>query len=506
MQRFIKQFILLTAVAVSALAAATAYAKDKVYEADVVVVGAGSSGLSAAVSAAYSGAKVIVLEKQDMAGGSSNLAEGLFAVETDELRKKSVTLTPMEAFKHSMEFNHYRADSKLVHLYLNEGKNTINWLKEQGVEFDPIKISPTEAPVWHLVKDKNGIHHGASLIATMVGKANELGVKILYSTPGKNLIMKDGKVSGVEGTNDKGDRVLVYAKAVILATGGFPNSKEMIAKHTRFNADSVFATAPLDKTGDGINMALAAGADSEGWGLMLHPGTKRPLGPMFAMTWQPSLWVNKYGKRFVDEDVVYSFAMAGNAIERERDHAIWTVFDDATVKYIAEQGIDNGLGVLIPLGTKLPNLVDEMKGEKAKGNKDVAIASSIEDLAKQMGVDPKTLATTVKNYNSYIVNNVDPEFDRDTRKMTPVKTGNFYAIKVYPYFFVSLGGARVNEKMQAINDKDEPINGLYVAGCDVGGLYGDTYTLWASGSAFSFAATSGRIAGADAAKYIKTVK
>ncbi|MGE4466103.1 FAD-dependent oxidoreductase [Sphaerochaeta sp.] len=506
MHRVSKKFLSFAVTFMSFMFVFSAYAKDKVYDVDVVVVGAGSSGLSAAVSAAENGAKVIVLEKQDMAGGSSNLAEGLFAVETDELRLKSEKLTPQEAFKHSMEFNHFRADARLVHLYINESKNTINWLKEQGVEFDPVKISPTEGFTWHLVKDKNGIHHGASLIYTMVQKADELGVKVLYETPGKKLILKNGKIAGVEGVDSKGNKVTVNAKAVILATGGFPNNPDMVSKYTRFDGKTVFATAPLEKTGDGIDMAMSAGADTEGWGLMLHPGTHRPLGPMFAMTWQPSLWVNKFGKRIVDEDVVYSFSLAGNAVERQNGHFVWSIFDDETVKHLSEKGLDNGLGVLIPLGTKIPGLVDEIKGEIAKGNKDVAMSSNIADLAKQIGVDPATLTATVKNYNSYIDNNLDPEFDRDTRGMTHVKTGSFYAVKVLPYYFVSLGGARINERMQAIDSNDKAINGLYVVGCDVGGLYGDTYTLWASGSAFGFAATSGRLAGADAVKYIKTGK
>ncbi|MFH0726356.1 MAG: FAD-dependent oxidoreductase [Pseudomonadota bacterium] len=473
--------------------------------ADIVVVGAGAAGLSAAVSAAFAGAQVVVLEKMPFAGGSSNYAEGLFGAETNQQRLKAIDLSKDEAFKRAMEFNHWRANAALVRQTIDKSAETLEWLGTMGIEFDPVNISPTEAPSWHLVKDWGGAHHGAALVAALSAKAKELSVKILYQTPGKELILTGNTVVGIKATGAKGEEIKIDAKAVVLATGGFSNSKEMINKWTRFDADKVFPTVPIKKTGDGINMALAAGADSEGWGLMLHPGTHgegiKPLGPLYAITWQPLLWVNKYGDRFANESIVTSFALAGNAIDRQRDSFAWAIWDEETTRYVIEKGIDNGLGVLVPIGTKLKGLPDEINAAVAKKSTSVAVGASIEELARKIGIAPEKLKGTVDTYNTFKETNHDAQFGKDPKDIRPVKKANFYAVKLFPYFFVSLGGAKTSLNMEVLDKTDRPIPGLYAAGSDVGGQYGDTYTLWTSGFSFQFAASSGRIAGEHAAKY-----
>lgn len=483
------------------------HAKDTEMSAEVVVVGAGAAGLSAAVTAANAGAKVIVLEKMPFAGGSSNFAEGLFGAETNEQRLKAIRLTKDEAFKHAMEFNHWRANAALVRQTIDNSAETLEWLKTLGLEFDPVNISPTEAPSWHLVKDWGGKHHGAGLIAALSAKAKELGVEILFETPGKELIFANDKIVGIKAAHAKKGNIDIMAKAVVLATGGFSNNKEMISKLTRFDADKVFPTVKLNKTGDGITMGLAAGADGEGWGLQLHPGTHgkgiKPLGPLFAVTWQPLLWVNKYGDRFADETIVTSFALVGNAIERQRDSFAWAVWDENTTRYLTEKGIDNGIGVLVPIGTKLTDLPAEINRAVAEGNTNVAVGDSIEELAKKMTIDPENLKTTVGAYNTYKEKNHDAQFAKDPRYIQPIEKPKFYAVKIFPYYFVSLGGVKTSLKMEVLDKKDLPIPGLYAAGSDVGGLYGDTYTLWTSGFSFQFAASSGRVAGEHAALYSK---
>lgn len=482
-------------------------AEDTEMKTDVVVVGAGSAGLSAAVSAAAAGAQVIVLEKMPFAGGSSNYAEGLFGAETNQQRLKAIHLSKDEAFKRAMEFNHWRANAALVRQTIDKSAETLEWLATMGIAFDPVNISPTEAPSWHLVKDWGGAHHGAALIAALSAKAKELGVKILYQTPGKELILDNGTVRGIKAATAKGEVIQIHSKAVVLATGGFPNSKEMINKWTRFDAEKVFPTVPIKKTGDGINMALAAGADSEGWGLMLHPGTHgegiKPLGPLYAVTWQPLLWVNKYGDRFANESIVTSFALAGNAIDRQRDSFAWAIWDEETTRYLMEKGIDNGLGVLVPIGTQLKGLPDEIKAAVAKKSTSVATGATIEELAQKIGIPPEKLKSTVDAYNTFKETNHDDQFGKDAKDIQPVKNATFYAVKLFPYFFVSLGGAKTSLNMEVIDKNDRPIPGLYAAGSDVGGQYGDTYTLWTSGFSFQFAASSGRIAGNHSAIYAK---
>jgi len=512
MQQGIKKLFVSTVFAALAVFAVTAHARDRVYNTDVVVVGVGGAGVSAAVSAAESGAKVIALEKQEIAGGSSNFAEGLFAVGTKEQRDLFVDLTAEEVFKKSMEINRgFRVNPALVMTYIKESTNTIKWLKGEGVKFEVFRMSAEEPQTWHLVQDYKGAHHGAALITRMVERAEELGVKIMYSTPGKKLIVKNGVVKGVEAVDKRGNKVIINAKAVIVATGGFGDSKEKIDKWTPYNSNEVEQLIPLGKTGEGLEMmAEDAGAELVGLGLMLHPAIHDkylpPMGDTLGMTWEPNLWVNKYGERVIDETIVHNFSIAGHVIEAQRGAFVWSVFDENTVKLLETEGARTGLGVLIPVGTKYTKIRKEIKDAVAAGSKRVAYANSIEELSKMIGTDVNKLKASVKQYNEIATKHKDEKFGRKAETVIPINNPTYYAVRVQPTFFTTLGGAAVTTDFEVKNDKDEIIKGLYAAGCDVGGQYGRTYTLWASGSAYSFAATSGRISGVNAANYANVSK
>jgi fumarate reductase flavoprotein subunit len=257
-------------------------------------------------------------------------------------------------------------------------------------------------------------------------------------------------------------------------------------------------------------MAQEIGADAFGFGLQMHPGIKGksfPLvGAILAMSWEPNLWVNKYGKRFMDETIVHNFAMAGNAIEAQRDSYIWSIFDDNEINYVETEGTRTGVGVLMPVRTRLTgkfSLRKELKSAVDAGSKKVVKASSVSELAKKIGVPVANLSKAIESYNKIAEDNKDPEFVRDPATVHPIKAKTLYAIKVQPYTFASLGGLRTTTALEVVDTKDEPIKGLYVAGSGIGGIYGSTYTLWCSGSTYQVAATTGRLAGKSAAANAK---
>jgi len=487
---------------------AGSYAAEKTITTDIVVVGGGSTGLSAALTAAEGGAKVVLLEKNPYLGGSSNFAEGLFAVESEYQRATSHGLTKDEAFEHIIEFNHYKVNAPLIRDFVNNSADNIAWLNERGVDFELIQISPTEPRVWHIIKEKKPFVHGGALISSLQQKAKKLGVQILLRTPAKKLIYSDNKVTGVEAVDHKGNKITLSAKAVVIATGGFGNSKEKIAKWTDYNPETFLPALPLNKTGDGIQMAKDVGADTEGETLMPFLGARGkgiiPLQGINTMTWQPTnLWVNSSGKRFANEAVAFSFAQAANAVGREHGDMGWAIFDDAAVDYAAQAGVDNGVGVIVPVTTKLTGLRTEINNALAVNSDGFKTGKSIEALAKQIGVPVDVLKKTYSNYNTYAENGYDPEFVKEHRWLKPLNQGSLYAVKMMPYHFTSIGGLSVNTKMQVLGSDNKPISGLYAGGCDIGGLYGDTYTLWASGHAYGFAVYSGRVAGASALKAAK---
>jgi len=481
------------------------YAADRRITTDIVVIGGGSTGMAAALAGAQGGAKVVVLEKNPYLGGSSNFAEGLFAVESELQRAKSYGLTKDEAFKHMTEFGHYKINVPLIRQFVNDSAANIEWLQKQGVEFDAIQISPTEPMVWHVIKEKGHFIHGGALITTLQKKAKDLGVTFMLRTPAKKLIYSGNRVTGVEAVDHKGNKVTVEAKAVIVATGGFGNSKEKIAQWTKFNPDYFKPTLPLNKTGDGIQMAKDIGADTEGENLMLHLGTEGKgivrMGGITTIACQPAnLWVNKSGERFVDEAVAFSFAQAANSVARQRGHFAWSIFDDAAVDFAVEKGVDHGIGVIVPTTTKLTNLREEINNAVAANSESFKAAGSIEELARQIGVPPDTLKKTYDDYNRYAENLYDQQFAKEHRWLKPVNKGKIYAVKLMVYHFTSIGGIRVNKDMAVIDNNDKPIAGLYAGGVDIGGLYSDTYTLWATGHAYGWSVYSGRMAAASALK------
>ncbi len=487
---------------------AGAYAAEKTITTDIVVVGGGSTGLSAALTAAEGGAKVVLLEKNPYLGGSSNFAEGLFAVESEYQRATSHGLTKDEAFEHIIEFNHYKVNAPLIRDFVNNSADNIAWLNERGIDFELIQISPTEPRVWHIIEEKKPFVHGGALISALQQKAKKLGVQILLRTPAKKLIYSDSKVTGVEAIDHKGNKITLNAKAVVIATGGFGNSKEKIAKWTEYDPETFLPALPLNKTGDGIQMAKDVGAKTEGEGLMVYLGARGtgiiPMQGINAMTWQPTnLWVNSSGERFTNEAVAFSFGQAANSVGRQHGNMAWAIFDDASVDYAAQKGIDQGIGVIIPTTTKLTGLRDEINNALAVNSDGVKTAESIEALAKQIDVPMDTLIKSYHDYNAYSKNGYDPQFVKDHKWLRPLNHGNLYAIKMMPNHFASIGGLNINTKMQVLGHDNQPISGLYAGGLEVGGLYGDTYTLWASGHAYGFSIHSGRTAGASILKAIK---
>lgn len=506
MKRSTIALFVLALCAVLAVAGTPAAAETKIMTADIAVVGCGSAGLAAAVTAAEGGAKVIVVEKLPMAGGSSNLAEGMFAAESSLQKKNYIPVTKDEAFKRHMDNTQWRINAPLVRAIIDKSPDTIDWLMGMGVEFEPAALFPGGAQTWHLVKPH---YHGAPVVKALLERGKKLGVQVLYETPGKKLIFDDKKrVKGVLAQDSKGNVIQINAKAVVLATGGFPNNPEMVQKYTGNAPNELFAAVPLNKTGDGISMAIEAGAAVEGMAGMMTvagvvgPGLK-PFCHLFAVTAQPYLWVNQDGERFCDEAVVYRFTVAGNILLTQKNKVAYAIFDDATKKYLIENGTDNGSGKIIPVTTKLTNIDNDIKDAVNANNPNVMVANSIDELSGKMGVDPARLKGTITQYNGYCDKGHDDGFAKDPRYLRPVKQGKFYALRMNPLLLITLGGVKTTVLTEALTANNQIIPGLYAAGNDLGGLHAEVYDAETTGGTFSFAVNTGRIAGENALKYVK---
>lgn len=474
-------------------------------ETEAAVIGSGVAGLAAAVTLAEGGARVTIFEKQRSLGGTSNFFHGMFAVESKMQRERFITYSRDQAFKNIMEYSHWRANPRLVRAIVNESAGTIAWLQERGVEFTDTTINMPDAPrTYHLVKGK-----GEAIVKALATRAREMEATIKLATPVKQILKTGDRISGVIVEEDEED-VSLAAKAVIIASGGYANNKEWIKKYAGFDLDvNVFTVGNVDKTGDGIRMAFEVGAAEEGLGLieLLRAG---PIGPEFVMgthleyaTVQPDLWVNDEGERFCDESIGFYDTAVGNASARQREGCTYSIFDSSVKQRLMENGIERAMVMEFPPGSRVTELDRELDAALGSRSTEVFAADSIPELAEKIGVDPAVLQATVDEYNGFCEKGHDDLFAKDPKYLRPIKGPKFYAIRARTIFLGTLGGIKINHKTEVIDKKDSVIPGLYAAGYDAGGMYGDGYCIRdSSGLSSGFAANSGRIAGKNALKYL----
>nr|WP_320192492.1 FAD-dependent oxidoreductase [uncultured Desulfobacter sp.] len=478
---------------------------------DIAIAGGGLSGLSAALTAVENGLKVIVLEKLPFLGGAGLFPEGSLGIGTRFQMKNGIKTTTDEVFAKAMDFHHWRCNAAVIRTLFNESGKTIDWLEDQGVEIKAIRtMFPPEKSlqIWHIFKGS-----GARVVKILSKGIQKNDGLILTETPAKKLIINDEKtVCGVVAENKNGESFEVYAKAVIIATGGFASSREMLNKYVPDvntpGMEKLMYRGPLvdGRTGDGINMALAASASLSGMGaiagnspyLDCEPAIRQFRGPehlqqVRCALSQPFLWVNKHGDRFYNESLGSVFSDVYNAMT-SNGGLMWSIFDDNMRKFMVEQGPLTPFNAIVVPGQKMTALD---KGIQQGIESGFAFkADTIEALADQIKIKPEKLKETIERVNRYAERKIDPDFNRKPAHLVKFDTirGPYFALKGLRAFFLTLGGVKINSKMQALNSNEDVIPGLYVTGQDMGGLYDSTYDLLVEGSASSFALSSGRIA------------
>jgi succinate dehydrogenase/fumarate reductase flavoprotein subunit len=473
---------------------------------DAVVVGSGATGLAAALTLAEGGARVVVFEKQRSLGGTSNFFQGTFAVESEMQRARYVTYTRDEAFKNTMDYSHWWANPRLVRAIVDESGPTISWLQAQGVVFTDATINMPDAPLtYHVIKGK-----GEAVVKALVDQSRSKGAQIFPGCPVTMLLREGGGISGVVVESD-GEEVEVGTGAVVIATGGFANNKEWIKRYTGFELGSnLFPVGNTGKTGDGIRIAWEVGAAEEGVET-IEMFRVAPIGAEFAMGCdleqagaQPDLWVTARGERFCDESIAFWDTPVGNAQARYKaDGYTFSIFDDSVIERLTSRGLDRGVGVDFPPSYRVQNLQNEIQAALDHGSQEVFVADSLEGLATQTGMDAAAFEETVAEYNRYCAQGHDELFAKDRRYLHALVGPRYYAVRGRTVFLGTMGGIKVNHRLEVLDKKDAAIPGLYAGGFDAGGMYGDSYPIKSSsGLASAFALNSGRIAGRSALAYL----
>ncbi len=419
---------------------------DKELDCDICIIGAGGAGMTAAINATEAGKKVILLEMMPYVGGNTTKATGgMNAAETHYQAEQGIDDSVEVFIEDTMEGGHQMNNRDLVTILAENSAAGIDWLDSIGAPLPKVGFSggATNSRI-HAPEDGSGV--GAFLVTKFLNKMDELGIDVMYETKATELITKDGAVVGVKAESDEFNYT-INAKAVILATGGFGNNQDMIVKYRPDLKGTVSTSAP-GAMGDGIVMAEKVGADLVDIDqIQLHPTVEQGTSMLIteSVRGDGAILVNQEGKRFTNELLTRDKVSAAE-LEQTGGYA-YIIFD---------QRLRDGLAAI----------------EKYVSIGITVQADSIEELAKQIDVDPSTLAKTLETWNKAVADQNDAEFGRDTGMENDLSVAPYYAIKIAPGIHHTMGGVKIDTKAQVIDTKGNPIPGLFAAGEVTGGVHG----------------------------------
>ncbi|MFU0841091.1 MAG: FAD-binding-2 domain-containing protein [Burkholderia sp.] len=447
--------------AVGAAAAGTAAAAEgaagkerEKQEWDVVVVGAGFAGMCAALEASEQGAKVVLLEKMGRPDGTTVYSSGWIAAVGSRFQTKHPD-TKEAFFNDMMKLSGGRSDPDLIRVYAEEAGKGVDWLADHGTPFYLWENLPAPELSRCLISPGKGITGGSQLIRCLLAALTKQNVPIHYNTKAVELIADDCfNVLGVSCVTEKG-RVDYMAKGgVILTTGGYGANQAMVDQYIGPWASRLVVRGSPWITGENITMAQQVHAKLVNMD-QFYAGPITPTGhanPSPLMHAGYGIQVNTQGKRFVPET--------------------WLQVPKA--KAIAQRTPDNMSYMLIgaDADANANILTNTIKRFESIGYK-IAKGDTIAEAAKAVGIPPKNLEETVKEFNAAVKSGKAAELDPPYLYETPhaLETGPFYMVPAAGGMASTFGGPKINANANVVNTENRPIPGLYAAGAAAGGVW-----------------------------------
>ena len=444
-------------------------------QADIVVIGAGGAGMTAAIQAVQDGATdVVILEKMPVTGGNTTRstgglnAAGTSYQEADGV-EDSVELFVEDTMKGGKELN----DKELVTVMAENSAGAVDWVNEIGGDLSVVGMfGGASVKRIHRPTDTSAV--GPMLVKALNAKTEELGIPVLLETTAEKILVDDsGKVCGVTGTDKDGQEFTIDCTAVVLATGGFGANSDMVVEY-KPDLAGFCTTNHAGATGDGIAMAKELGAafvDMEQ--IQTHPTVNPDTQTMYTegVRGNGAILVNKEGKRFCNELETRDVVSA--AILEQTDGECYLVFDQAVRESLAaiESYIKAGI---------------------------VTEADTPEALGEAIGIDGAALAETLKTYAGYKAAGKDEDFGRESMELALDKP-KYYAALCAPAIHHTMGGVKINTKTEVLKEDGTAIPGLFAAGEVTGGVHGANRL---GGNAVTDIVVFGRIAGTAAEDYV----
>lgn len=457
---------------------------------DIIIVGGGGAGMTAALYAEAAGASVMILEADDKLGGATRLSGGvIYAAGTSVQEAQGIADSAQDMYDYIMTLNAWEIRPDIVRTFADRSAATIDWLIGMGAEYQwVVKSGVDTVPRGHCT-----VGAGDALGRLLVNAVGARSIETALNTRVERLLVEDGRVVGIHASG-----MDLFAHAVLITTGGFGNSPGMRAKYfpsAAQHGDIVYAVhndAPFI-LGDGIKLGESVGACITGHdtGLVLPSAGLIPYSvEAFLPPW--CMLVNDDGRRFMAENAAY--AVSGYLINAQPNAHAWAIFDEKT---LVEGSADKRFSDPYHTG-EVSQTWDEDLIRKHVVSGKVRTADTLEELADRIGVDRFALAETVRRYNASAQAGVDTEWNKQAPRHFPMEKAPFFAVDVRASVIgQTSAGLDTDPTARVRDDRGRVIPGLFAAGETVGCIQGHRYS--GGGMGVSNALTFGRIAGEEAA-------
>lgn len=447
---------------------------NEVLKADIVVIGAGGAGMTAAIEAHDAGAKVIVVEKMPFAGGNSVRSKGgLNAAETSVQKKLNIEDSIDTFYDDTIKGGKELNDPELVKYFAENSAEAVDWLLSIGMDISDVAPGAGATnPRMH--RPSKGADVGPVLVKTLSNNIKERNIEVLYNIKATEITSENNKVTGIKAldtTNNK--EIIIQADAVVIATGGFAANEELYTKY-REDLKGFVTTNHAGATGDGIMMAEALGAaliDMDQ--IQTNPTVEQESTEVISESVRGlgAIFVNQSGKRFTSEMLTRD-VLSAKILEQEGKYT-YIIFDQ-----------------------KLRENMVAVEGMIKRGI--VTEGATLEELADKLKMDGATLVETIEKWNLAVANKADEEFQRETGMDNDLSKAPYYAIKVGPGVHHTMGGIKINTNTQVLKTDGSIIEGLYAAGETTGGVHGANRL---GGNAVADIVIFGRQAGMKSAEF-----
>lgn len=463
---------------------------------DVVIVGSGAAGLSAALAARARGAKrVLVAEAEGVVGGSSRLSGGLIMGAGTRYQKALGIHDDAESLYHDyLQLNRWDVDAAVVRRFTEMAGPTVEWLGDLGVEFHEQLVfgGDERVPRVHVP-----VGRGQGVVDVLAGRCRDADVDVALGRRVDRLIVEAGRVTGVAVGDDE-----IRCGAVVLAAGGFGNAPERLAEHfpSAARTGEAWYIGADGSRGDALDLAAQVQAQTTGHdrGLrLLHTGVDR-IYEAYIPGWL--VLVDADGRRFCDETAPYG--MMDHLMRMHGDRA-FAICDHATLEAATRSGVAR-YKQAIPGSSKRqsPHWTTDVMDLMLKAGR-ARKAGTVADLALALDIDAAVLVGTIDRYNASVDAHDDDQFGKDLKFLEPVREGPFYAVEMRPSTVCFTAyGLRIDRDARVLDVGSRPIPGLFAAGECTGGVVGAQYV--GSGNSYANITVFGRIAGDGAASFAIT--